>query len=105
MATQNTSNQKWGYLLPGFADDTAVYVGVSNLEHAQILQGYLDRLTKWSSDLYLSPLFFPNFGVAGKSRFNLNVINTWKQLRENISLICWLNSTGTQISSFNCSSG
>ena len=46
MATQNTSNQKWGYLLPGFADDTAVYVGVSNLEHAKILQGYLDRLTK-----------------------------------------------------------
>ena len=31
-----------------FADDTAVYLAVSNLEHAQILQEDLDRLAKWS---------------------------------------------------------
>ena len=31
-----------------FADDTAVYLAVSNLEHAQILQADLDRLAKWS---------------------------------------------------------
>ena len=31
-----------------FADDTAVYLAISNLEHAQILQEDLDRLTKWS---------------------------------------------------------
>ena len=31
-----------------FADDTAVYLAVSNLEHAQILQEELDRLAKWS---------------------------------------------------------
>ena len=33
-----------------FADDTAVYLAVSNLEHAQILQEDLDRLAKWSSE-------------------------------------------------------
>ena len=31
-----------------FADDTAVYLALSNLEHAQILQEDLDRLAKWS---------------------------------------------------------
>ena len=31
-----------------FADDTAVYLAVSNLEHAQILQEDLDRLAKRS---------------------------------------------------------
>ena len=31
-----------------FADDTAVYLAVSNLEHAQILLADLDRLAKWS---------------------------------------------------------
>ena len=31
-----------------FADDTAVYLAVSNLEHARILQEDLDRLAKWS---------------------------------------------------------
>ena len=31
-----------------FADGTAVYLAVSNLEHAQILQEDLDRLAKWS---------------------------------------------------------
>ena len=31
-----------------FADDTAVNLAVSNLEHVQILQEALDRLAKWS---------------------------------------------------------
>ena len=31
-----------------FADDTAVYLAVSNLEHAQILQEDQDKLAKWS---------------------------------------------------------
>ena len=34
-----------------FANDTAVYLAVSNLEHAQILQNNLDRLAKWSLEL------------------------------------------------------
>ena len=31
-----------------FADDEAVYLAVSNLEHAEILQEDLDRLAEWS---------------------------------------------------------
>ena len=33
-------------------------MGVSNLEHAQILQGYLDRLTKWSLEWDME--FYPS---------------------------------------------
>ena len=42
MTSQNTSKVRL------FADDTAVYLVVSNLEHAQILQADLERLAKWS---------------------------------------------------------
>ena len=31
-----------------FADDTSFYLAISNVEHAKILQGDLDRLAKWS---------------------------------------------------------
>ena len=45
-----------------FADDTAVYLVVSNLEHAKILQVDLDRLAKWS----------PKWSLECDMEFNLS---------------------------------
>ena len=78
-----------------FTDDTAVYLAVSNLEHARILQEDLERLAEWSSewDMEFNPSKRTVIHVArSKSAFS-SQHTLYRQMLESVSSSKYLQVT------------